>query len=74
MLSVQVILKFKLQQFHYLKSKAQILKEKVLLESLCIKTLKVICWLDIMIIALLTEIPFFLIKTHMAKNILLQCY
>jgi len=46
MLSVQVILKFTLQQFHYLKSKPEILKEEVLFESLCIKTLKVICWLD----------------------------
>ena len=53
MLSVQVMLKFTLQQFEYLKSKAEILNEKFLFESLCIKTLKVI-------------------KTHMAKNTLLQ--
>lgn len=43
MLSVQVTLKFTLQQF---QSKAEILKEKVLLESLCIKTLKVLCQFD----------------------------
>lgn len=73
MLSVQVILKFTRQQFHYLKSKAEILKEKVLFESLCIKTLQVICWLDEGY-CIIHRNTIFLIKTHIATNILLQCH
>lgn len=73
MLSVPVILKFTLQQFHYLKSKAEILKEEVLFESLCIKTLKVICWPDEGY-CIIDRNTIFFIKTHMATNILLQSH
>lgn len=69
MLSVQVILKFTLLQFDYLKLKAEILNEKVLSERLCIKTFKGIFWLDE---GINYRNTYFFLKILKAKNTLLQ--
>lgn len=53
--------------------KGRDLKEKVVSESLCIKTLEVICRLDEGY-CIIDRNAIFFIKTHMATNILLQCH
>lgn len=57
-LSVQIILQFTLQQFHYLKSKEEILKKMSFLKAYALKLWKLFVVL-MKVIALSTEISIF---------------